>query len=270
MTADKFLEVALSQVGYKEYGVNKTKYGEWYGMNGEPWCAIFVSWCANQVGVLDKLIPKYSSSSAGYKWFKKNTGITMTPKPGDIGFIKNSNKEKEKTYPAEHTFIVYSVNGDTISTIEGNIDNRVVKITRKLNDPKILGFGIVNWEQHEIKYVDNVDYEGLNVRYISSGAKTGKVLPIATKVEVIKEDGNRAIITSTTYVDKNYLSKKCPNYKTVSGAKGGLNVRKGPGILYKKIAIITNGTKVKIYSNKGNWSKVSPDENCWCWSSYLK
>ena len=266
---DKFISVALSQVGYKEYGTNKTKYGEWYGMNGEPWCAIFVSWCANQVGVLNKLIPKYSSSSAGYKWFKENTGITMKPKAGDIGFIKNS--KETPGYPAEHTFIVVAVNGDTVTTVEGNIDNRVVKLTRKIDD-KILGFGVVNWPKN-VMYVDNVDYEGLNVRYISTGNKTGKVLPIATEVEVLRYDGNKAIISKETYVDKRYLSEKKPSYKVVSGADSqGLNVRPryALGIMGNPIACLKNGTRVKVYQVKGKWSKVSPDANAWCYSSYLK
>jgi hypothetical protein len=38
---------AISQLGITESptGSNNNKYGEWYRMNGVPWCAIFVSWC---------------------------------------------------------------------------------------------------------------------------------------------------------------------------------------------------------------------------------
>ena len=32
---------------------NITPYGQWYGMNSEPWCAMFVSWCAHYAGVLN-------------------------------------------------------------------------------------------------------------------------------------------------------------------------------------------------------------------------
>ena len=272
MKPDKFLDVALSQVGYKESKNNMTKYGKWYGMDGQPWCAMFVSWCANEVGVLDQLIPKYASSSAGYKWFQKNTGITMKPKRGYIGFIKNSVEDKD--YPAEHTFIVYDVNGDTITTIEGNIDNKVVKLTRKI-DNKILGFGIVKWDYttYKYKYVDNVDYEGLNVRYISNGAKTGKMLQQASRVPVYEIKGNKAIISSTTYVDKNYLVDKVPPYKVVWGADSqGLNVRPryALGIMGKPIACIKNGTCVKVFQTSGKWSKVSPNANAWCYTKNLK
>lgn len=268
----RFLDVALSQVGYKETGNNKTKYGAWYGMNGQPWCAMFVSWCANEVGVLNKLIPKYASSSAGYRWFKKNTYITMKPKAGDIGFLKNSDPSKSGTYPAEHTFIVYEVKGNIITTIEGNIDNSVKKLTRHLTDKNILGFGVVEWSSVYM-YVDNVDYEGLNVRYISTNKKTGKVLPIGTELEVISYDGNKAIISKETYVDKNYLSTKRPNYKTVFGADTeGLNVRPRyiGGIMGKPFDRLKNGTRVKVYDVKGKWSKVSPNANAWVFSKNLK
>jgi hypothetical protein len=41
------LDLAIKQIGVKESpsGSNNNKYGNWYGMNGVPWCAIFVTWC---------------------------------------------------------------------------------------------------------------------------------------------------------------------------------------------------------------------------------
>lgn len=38
------LELARSQLGYVEGANNANKYGEWYGANNQPWCAIFVTW----------------------------------------------------------------------------------------------------------------------------------------------------------------------------------------------------------------------------------
>lgn len=144
---EKFLKIALAEVGYKEGENNDNKYGEWYGMNKRAWCAIFVSWCANQVGVLKTLIPKYSGCGTGYNWFKSKGLITMKPKPGDIGFLKPSNPKNTSS----HTFIVYKVEGNVITTIEGNYPDRVKKITRKLNASNILGFGSVQWSDEEVK-----------------------------------------------------------------------------------------------------------------------
>lgn len=49
---EKALKLAASQIGYKESppDSNHTKYGVWYGMDHEPWCAIFVSWVLSHVG----------------------------------------------------------------------------------------------------------------------------------------------------------------------------------------------------------------------------
>lgn len=49
---EKALKLALTQVGVTEHpdDSNLTKYGEWYGFNGVPWCAIFVSWAFSHVG----------------------------------------------------------------------------------------------------------------------------------------------------------------------------------------------------------------------------
>ena len=39
------VKLAKSKVGTIETPVNIQEFGKWYGMNGVPWCAIFVSWC---------------------------------------------------------------------------------------------------------------------------------------------------------------------------------------------------------------------------------
>jgi hypothetical protein len=177
-------------------------YGRHESGAAYPWCVVFVCWCANQVGVLGELIPKTVSSSTMYRWFRGHTGITQTPKAGDNGLVKGT------TTPSNHTFIIYGVSGNSILTIEGNIDDGVVRRTRKLTDKDILGFETVPWDNSKIIYVDNVDYEGLNARYINNNKKTGKVLPIATQVLVQIFGGNKAILSKETYLDKRYLSEK--------------------------------------------------------------
>jgi CHAP domain len=46
------LKKARSQIGVREYPANsnRQKYGQWYGINGVPWCAIFVTWCFETAG----------------------------------------------------------------------------------------------------------------------------------------------------------------------------------------------------------------------------
>lgn len=140
-----FINVAISQIGYKEQTINKksnyTKYGKWYGINPAPWCAMFVSWCANQVKILDVknqagLIPKYANCGDGRRWFKNKGSLTEIPHKGDVGFVM-------KNGAAQHTFIVEYVDGKYVHTIEGNLSDKVKRYKRKIN--KDLLFGNVNY-----------------------------------------------------------------------------------------------------------------------------
>ena len=87
----KIVQIAQNEVGYKESGNNQTKYGEWYGMQDE-WCNIFVSWCANQAGISEDIIPKMAYVPNTANWFDskgqyKNSranGGNYTPQAGDI------------------------------------------------------------------------------------------------------------------------------------------------------------------------------------------
>jgi hypothetical protein len=49
---DAALKKAISQLGAKESpsGSNNNKYGQWYGMNYQPWCAMFVTWAFEVAG----------------------------------------------------------------------------------------------------------------------------------------------------------------------------------------------------------------------------
>ncbi len=54
-TAKKVLTIAASQLGISESpaGTNRVKYNEWYGVNGIPWCATFVSWVLDKAGLTE-------------------------------------------------------------------------------------------------------------------------------------------------------------------------------------------------------------------------
>ncbi len=89
MSREKIIEVAAAQNGIKESpaGSNKTKFGEWYGLDGVKWCAIFVSYVYDHAGhpleAIDR--PKgYQSCQSGYNYWKRNNRFTQSPQPGDI------------------------------------------------------------------------------------------------------------------------------------------------------------------------------------------
>lgn len=144
VSLEKFVNIALAECGTIEKYNNITKYGEWYGMNGQPWCAMFVSWCAKQAGLLvssgnnNGIIPKYASVAMGMEWYKNNNRFgkkgEYTPKYGDILFLKTG---------ASHTAIVvgYDEENNKIYTIEGNFSDKVCKVWRYADDSRITGYG---------------------------------------------------------------------------------------------------------------------------------
>lgn len=111
MTAARVLDIARAELGTKESpaGSNRTKYGSWYGLDGQPWCMMFVMWVLFQAGV--KLLFKTASCSALLNWYRKNkpSSIHQSPQPGDIII-----------YNFGHTGIVESVGQGTVTAIEGN------------------------------------------------------------------------------------------------------------------------------------------------------
>ena len=52
MSAEAVIAVARGELGYTESprDSNMTKYGSDYGMNGQPWCVMFLWWCFRQAG----------------------------------------------------------------------------------------------------------------------------------------------------------------------------------------------------------------------------
>ena len=85
----KIVEVATKEIGTKESpkNSNKTKYGKWFGYDGVPWCAMFVSWCYAMAGEPLPAIgfkKGFAGCQTGYAFFKKNKWITTNPQSGDI------------------------------------------------------------------------------------------------------------------------------------------------------------------------------------------
>lgn len=88
------VEIAKSQLGYKEGPNNQTMYGKWYGLDNNPWCAMFVSWCYAEAGLVSKVAASskkgFASCDAGLKWFAKNNKLVPVgnAQPGDIVFFQ--------------------------------------------------------------------------------------------------------------------------------------------------------------------------------------
>ena len=81
----KALHLAEAEVGTKEspFGSNCQKYGQWYGMNCCPWCAIFVSWCISHSGHEWKYsyVPNIHADAIRGR---NGMSVTYHPEPGDL------------------------------------------------------------------------------------------------------------------------------------------------------------------------------------------
>lgn len=114
--------IARQQIGYKETGNNDTKFGKWYGLNNNPWCAMFVSWCFNEAGLGASIAAQtkkgFASCDAGLKWFtKKNKLVTVgKAQVNDIVFF-----QFDEDAEPDHVGIVVKNDGKKfLWTIEGN------------------------------------------------------------------------------------------------------------------------------------------------------
>lgn len=122
-TAAAIIEVAKTEIGTIEGPKdNETKYGKWIGVNFQPWCQSFVSWCAYTAGLNPKKYPKSASTVAASDWFKKNDRWSDArnddPMPGDWIYF---DFPEDGVNRISHVGICVKNNGDgTIQVIEGN------------------------------------------------------------------------------------------------------------------------------------------------------
>lgn len=135
------IEVAEGEIGYEESGTNVTKYGSWYGLQ-DAWCAIFVSWCANQANVSTSVITKTASTATmrtffnnkGTYYASSSQGGSYTPAVGDIFFQGTSSSN------VNHVGIVVGVSSTSISVIDGNCEDKVNSHTISLTASNLVGF----------------------------------------------------------------------------------------------------------------------------------
>jgi len=125
MTFAQLQAVAIGEIGYAESGGptghngNITKY--WAeldpALEGQSWCAVFVSWCFRHAGaplpVMDRAYGFMNVASA--RNYARAHGLLDQSghyAPGDILLMGTSG--------SEHTGIVISDDGHNVRTIEGN------------------------------------------------------------------------------------------------------------------------------------------------------
>ena len=153
---------ASNEIGYAESGNNITKFGEWSGCNGQPWCAAFAAWAISQAfdGSKDKAVEAlYNCSNINYTptltdTFKANNAWYQEPEVGDEVMYGNPG--------AYHVGLVTSVDKDakTFQSVEGNSSDKVqLKDHSGYLEGNVIGFGRPDYSGA----TTNVTYNGNKV-----------------------------------------------------------------------------------------------------------
>lgn len=117
-TVNELLTVARRQIGICESpaGSNRTKYGAWMKLDGQPWCMSFVQWCCNQAGIK---LPEKTGSCGALMRAAQAVGcwVVRDFQPGDVVIYDFSGRQKT----TEHCGIVEMELPDYgVQAIEGN------------------------------------------------------------------------------------------------------------------------------------------------------
>ena len=153
----QIVEAAQNELNDADKTVGGYRYKNWYGMDAN-WCAMFVSYCADKCGFIEKgIMPKTASVAASKQWYINNNlyhdaASGYVPKAGDIIIFGNG---------MSHTGIVTGYNPETkkLTTIEGNSGrssttpyhkgSHVKEHTYSITYSKIAGYGTPQYPQDD-------------------------------------------------------------------------------------------------------------------------
>ena len=136
----QIVSVAMGQIGNS----GGEKFWSWYGFDSRvEWCACFVSWCADQSGLIASgNVPKFSLCRDGVSWFqgknKWQSGGT-TPTAGMIIFF-----DWDHDGNSDHVGIVEKCEGGRVYTVEGNSSDQVRQRNYAMDYASIMGYGVIN------------------------------------------------------------------------------------------------------------------------------
>lgn len=234
---EKFLAKAREYIGKNGYYVCIQKVG--WGCIVD-WCALAVSAIMLDCGYIGKYIkeveggagsiPRKSVPAKCGEWFKKGT---KTPQAGDFFFLRYANYPKEDKYFCDHIGIVESVNGNAITTLEGNVDGN--------------NNGI--WEQ--------TSTFKRKTRYLSDYSMYAFYRPFW------KTDKSTATSSKKDIEIYQLNSSKAVDYIVKVTATNGLNIRQGAGITFRILGAVPYNAVLKVtrYTSGGSykWGLVEYD-----------
>ena len=151
----EILDIAAAELGYRETpaGSNRTKFGAWYGLDGQPWCMMFIQWVFRQAKA-EHLLPMKTASCTALMQAAKIAGQWVMDgfRPGDVVLYDFSGKRQQP----QHCGLLEAVQGEFVVTIEGNTGvgneaNGGAVMRRKRNVSLVVGAVRPKYEKEEGK-----------------------------------------------------------------------------------------------------------------------
>lgn len=202
--------MARSQLGVSENppGSNCNKYTRWYGMGCVPWCDIWVSWVAAQVGATD-IIGRFAYTPSHYNWFRAKGQTGSTPKSGALAFFDFPDSLRR----IQHVGFVEGVRSDSrIVTLEGNTsvtsqDNGGKVMRRVRSGLYVVGYAYPDYERMTVvpktlAWCEGCDIpspKGKKVVEDWCNAKGTDAPPSKRKMIVFDQTGSKARVLVNVY-----------------------------------------------------------------------
>ena len=142
LNREQVIRENIVKTAVNELGKTGETYWNWYGFDHRvEWCCVFVSWVANQNGVLNTKIPKFIWVKKGVDFYKEKEQLKFpkeyTPQMGDIIFF-----DWNQNGVIDHVGIVEKVEKGYVYSIEGNVDYKDVQRRKsKVNASYIYAYG---------------------------------------------------------------------------------------------------------------------------------
>ena len=156
---ERLLALAASQLGYRESVRNflvqedgsvrgYTRYGAWYGDPYGDWGAMFLSFCLYYAGVERNTVP-YESDCARWADALTLCGLFVPAerhllREGELVFL-----DDDGDHLADRAALAYHVEAGSVELIEGDSADQVGTYSLALNDPCILGFGVLPLDEEK-------------------------------------------------------------------------------------------------------------------------
>ena len=170
------LEVARQELEAADENIVGQKYKDWYGLD-DNWCAMFVTWCADQCGLIETgTVPKTASVAELHAWYEAkgqyHEKAGYAPEEGDIILFEGAG--------SSHTGLVesYDAAASTVTVIEGNTRggipfnhhaSRVTRNTYPISSPRITAFCSPDYPASSVELSGDSNAEMVYRAFVDAG-----------------------------------------------------------------------------------------------------